>query len=202
MYSSLLEDTMRFRFIPMLLSATLIACDQGTPLSPVESHNSVFDASEGAQKEVFEVAPFFFADFEHGLVYSIGLVTPNELACPDPEHAVFDGSLTAIVTETPSGRVHERWLSDRATLVVYGTIPPSPCELTSADEIGRGRGKFVYHNNHVFSTGNGASGWHLVGTVDLATGGRARLLVIMHAISVNGKQRVIIDRVEFKPIGG
>jgi len=194
---------MGFRVIPLLMLAMLIACDQGTPLSPAESHDSGFSAA-GAQKEEFDIAPFFFADFEHGLVYSIGLVTPNELACPDPEHAVFDGSLKAYTTVTPSGRYHERWLSDRATLVVYGNIPPSPCDLTEADVIGRGIGKAVYHANvdDLSSIGNAAAGFHLIGTVDLKSGGRARFLAIMHIVYVDGERRVIVDRVEFQPIGG
>lgn len=185
----------------VLLTALITACDHATPaLAPSDVREP--DLSEGAQIDRFEIAPFFFADFEHGFVYSIGLVTPNEEGCADPENAVFDGALNIQFVLTPSGRLHEHWVTDRATLVVYGSIPPHPCLLTEADVIGRGTGKLIYHDNDAFAIGNGAFGFHITGIIELVNGGRAHFLATFYRVSVDGERRVVVDKVELKPIGG
>src|SRR3954469_9570861 len=178
---------MRLNLLPVPL-ALLMACSQdGSPLHPSNAPSAPA-ASEGAQVNRFDGDPFFFPDFDHGFVYSIGLVTPIEQACADKDHAVFDGGLRIQEVLTPSGRFHIHWMTDRATLVVYDQIPEDPCLLTEADVVGRGTGKFVYNDNDALATGNGSFGFRVIGTLQLASG-RATFLAIMRSVTVNGEQR-------------
>lgn len=189
------------RHFVLILTALLAACNHASaPLDPSNSPSSGSDLSNGAQVIKGEEAPFFFPAFEQGLVYSVGLVTQNEAGCAG-EPPVFDGALKFLLALTPSDRALERWITDRATLVVYGSIPPHPCLLTEADVIARGVGKFVLNNNLDFETGNGTLGYRVTGTVELAAGGQAQFLAIFRAVYRDGNEHVVVNRVELTPIG-
>jgi hypothetical protein len=78
------------------------------------------------------------------------------------------------------------------------------CNLPTA-EIGRGTGIFIRTDNDVQVEGPGADafGGTLTATLDLTSGGRAKLLLVTRAVVLpDGSFETKVDRFELKPIGG
>jgi hypothetical protein len=183
-------------------TALALACDDPGGTTTTTSPNTSLSFSNGAQVNRFDESPFFFANFRQNLVFTVGLVTPIEEFCADPENAVLDGVAHIKEVLTKKDRLLGRWVSDRATLVVYGNIPEGPCLLTEDDVIARGTGKFVLNDNFPIPTGKGTFGYRVTGTVELANGGRAHFHAIIRVVFPKGGEgRLVVDKVELKPIG-
>jgi hypothetical protein len=151
--------------------------DQQSPAAPAEP------AAPSLRAE--RIAPAFAglllgADASNSLLVQIGWetgVTPEDL-CVDFNEAINEVGQKGQFVFTPPGGFLAHLSGRDANLVLYQFgegILTDPCQLIGAPVLGTGTGKFVWQ---IIDPGPGATAIHATvqGTVDLVSGGQARLL--------------------------
>lgn len=203
--------------------AALVACaDAVAPVAPNAS-----EAAPSADRHASRGATVM--RFEHGGIwvhwspeleytFTLGLVTAPSDAffCGGAVRPlVTDGRWTTQYVDGPNGTVHllDR-LTEPATIVLYDGLLQAGqglCGLADLPVLATGTVWMDRQtDNDLFGgTGPGANVWgrHLVGDVVLASGERARLLIVQRFVMrpgdpVEGPYGVEIDRIMLQPIGG
>lgn len=174
----------------------------------------------GATVERFESGGrSFFVHWNPDLDYTftLGLVTPvADLAfCGGSVRpAVVDANWTTQLVRGPKGTIHYlRILEGEATIVLYGQAlagPGSTCRLAALPIVATGTvTTHVQNDNDLRGTAQGANSWgqRLVGTVQLASGEYARLVIVQHYVMrpndpTDAVIEPVVDRIDLHPIGG
>jgi hypothetical protein len=143
------------------------------------------------------------ADPDRDYTATFGLVSPvSELeACGGSGPEVFDGGGTRRIVATPSGAVHVRDELHQATIVFYAGATEDVCELATHPVLARGRGNLHFT---VKNGVNGSTSFQATfgGILDLAAGGRARMLGVGNIVfDAFGNLTIHEDHFDLKPIG-
>jgi hypothetical protein len=166
----------RFLLFPMcmLTSALALGCgDQPQLTAPGDPPNPSLAAERFIHLDAFLLG----GDPSNPLALQAGYdpgVTQEDI-CADPFNQGLNGVGQIVLTPPGGALLHS--LGRDVNLVVYefGAGPVTgPCQLVGAPVVGTGTGKFQYT---VLATGHGALTLHVTvqGTVDLVSGGQARL---------------------------
>jgi hypothetical protein len=187
----------RARLVPPLALITLLACQPTDDPSTAPSFGAaVLDIPNNY---------FLILDPEPGRNYTttFGLVSPvsdlEECGGSGPE--VFDGGGSTRIVATPTGAVHIRDELHQATIVFYEGATEDVCELANHPVLGRGRGNLHFT---VKGRANGTESIQATfgGILDLAAGGRARMLGVGNIVfDAFGNVTIHEDHFDLKPIG-
>jgi hypothetical protein len=197
----------RTRLVLPLALATLLACQPADDPSAAPNPVSPATPAPSLGATVLQIPNDYFlifdSDPDRDYTTTFGLVSPvSDLnACGGSGPEVFDGGGTTRIVATPSGAVHVRDELHQATIVFYGGATGDVCELATHPVLARGRG-----NLH-FTVKNGVNGSTSVqatfgGILDLAAGGRARMLGVGNIVfDLFGNLTIHEDHFDLKPIG-
>lgn len=158
----------------VLMGALSLGCDSQSRLTaPVESSGPSLRAEHFIHFNNFLMG----GDPSNPLALQAGFDpgTTAEEVCDDPGGHGVTGE--GPIVFTPHGGFHTHTSDRDASLVVYqfgGGPVTGPCQLVGAPVVATGTGKFTYKEGF---SGRGAYVVHITvqGTVDLVTGGQARL---------------------------
>jgi hypothetical protein len=193
--------------LPLILAASLLACDEPTdagdrpalPPPSLAAEVTRFDLSDGF---LLHTIP------DLGITFTLGLVDPLA-ALPE-----CGGEPTLIQTDTrgtdlnvflPPGPIHDAFRI-QGTMVLYDAVIfdfADLCGLESA-EIGRGPATFTNTDNDLALAGGRADsfGGVITAVLTLVGGGKAHLLLVTRGVvNPDGSFRQVVDRYELKPIG-
>ena len=197
----------RTRLVLPLALASLLACQPADDPSAAPNPVSPATPAPSLGATVLKIPNDYFlildSDPDRDYTTTFGLVSPvSDLnACGGSGPEVFDGGGTTRIVATPSGAVHVRDELHQATIVFYEGATDDVCELATFPVLARGRG-----NLH-FTVKNGVNGSTSVqatfgGILDLAAGGRARMLGVGNIVFDQfGNLTIHEDHFELKPIG-
>ena len=189
--------------VPLAL-ALLMSCQptddpaaSGDPVSP-----SGRAPSFGATAFKIPFNFFFVFDPDRGYSATFGLVSPvsDAFECGGSQ-GVYDRGGTEHIVETPSGAFHLRDDLHQATIVLYEGATDNPCELTTHPVLARGRGN-LHWTVKALVDGSTTLQATFGGIVELAAGGRARMLGVGNVrFDELGNLIIHEDHFELKPIG-
>ena len=199
-----------FATVPLALGAFLLACDDPTGSTRAGDPSALPRPSLAAEISRFDLSDGFLLHTipDLGITFTLGLVSP---LADLPE---CGGPNTLITTDTrgvdlnvflPPGPIHDAFRM-QGTLTLYDAVIfdfSDLCGLESA-EIGRGPAIFTNTDNDLALAGGRADsfGGVITATLDLAGGGRAKLLIVTRGVvGPDGSFRQVVDRYELKPIG-
>jgi hypothetical protein len=188
---------------PVVLLAGSLGCgDQPMPAEP----SSTLDRSIGTERQVrgdgaqvMRIGQQFLFINDPDRDFSLTLGVPVSEAPECGGTGALTGGTLRVVT-TPSQIENVLAQFHRQTLTLYDHFTANPCELTAADVIAQGVG-----NGKLGVLTRGVTTLFQIqasGTVELAGGGRARLLVKGHFHIDPAGVRVEVDRFRLKPIRG
>jgi hypothetical protein len=192
--------------LPLALAA-LLACQAADEPSAAPNPVSPATPAPSLGATVLKIPNDYFLIFDdvpdRNYTTTFGLVSPvSDLdVCGGSGPEVFDGGGTTRIVATPSGAVHVRDELHQATIVFYEGATGDVCELATHPVLARGSG-----NLH-FTVKNGANGSTSVqatfgGILDLAAGGRARMLGVGNIVfDRSGNLTIHEDHFDLKPIG-
>lgn len=199
--------------LAVLVSAIAVGCDSPsmppTGLRPPFAEPR-FDFTNGPSSlpNVFRFNNrvfFAWADFERNMAILVNSPTndPSDLrACggalrPDFVSVQRVGLLQEVL--------HALRLAREVNILVFDPAPATFEDLCAATPIASGTGNLTSTDNDIFVTGNGANafGFRAQGTVELATGGSARVTAVQQLlIKPDGTFEVLVSSVMLHPLGG
>jgi len=197
----------RVRLALPLALATLLACQPDDDPSAATDPVSPATLAPSLGAIVLKIPNDYFlildADPARNYTTTFGLVSPvsDLAACGGSGPEVFDGGGTTRIVATPSGAVHVRDELHQATIVFYEGATEDVCELATHPVLGRGRGNLHFT---VKGRANGSTTVQATfgGILDLAAGGRARMLGVGNIVlDPFGNLTIHEDHFDLKPIG-
>lgn len=181
-------------------SLPLLGCRDGPTLTePVNSETAVARAERVVWADAFVMG----GDPSNPLALQAGFdpgVTVEDI-CADPSGLNLNGIGQAVFT--PPGGFLSHTSAKDAVLVVYqfgGGPVTDPCQVVGAPIVGTGTGSFTFK---VSDPGPGAIAIHVTvhGTIDLTSGGRARLFATARIILLPDDSLLFdVERVRLTPI--
>jgi hypothetical protein len=177
---------MRRYLLPLAALPTLalaLGCDDHqAPTAPVDPAAPSFRAERLPAFNTFELGGFPSNPLAVLGGYEAG-VTAEDVCANPGDRILFEGQKGQDVF-TPPGGFHEHVSAVDVNLVVYefaeGPIS-GPCQLPGAPVVGTGTGKFT-ENTQFLSSGTVVIHFTVHGTIDLVSGGQARLFATARVV--------------------
>jgi hypothetical protein len=198
--------------LAVLVSAIAVGCDSPSmpptgPRPPFAEPRFDFTNGPSSLPNVFRLNNrIFFAwpDFDRNMAVLINTpADPSDLlACggavrPDFVSVQRVGLLQEVL--------HVLRLAREVNILVFDPAPATFEDLCEATPIASGTGNLTSSDNDLFLTGNGANafGFRAQGTVELASGGSARVTAVQQLlIKPDGTFEVLVSSVILSPLGG
>jgi hypothetical protein len=192
------------RLVPLICAAASLSCsDAGTVAEPAELATAQRTISPLAPRSgaIVDTSVALGGGFGGGpptnLALAVGDERPIAETCAAPDAGPFSPQ-RGIAVETPSGRTPLHSVSREALVQVFeyaAGLVMNPCDLAGAPLVAAGRGFMTITHSQLTGPGSGPGSFVLhetvVGILDLATGGKARVHGTLQVVVRPDGSRVI-----------